>query len=981
MCGAAAPDGGRGCAKGPLPAAAGPFCAACSHLHRRWLYTGPHRPALSMASPACRRTERLARSAVIAVAMAAAVSAAAAPVAPHLPYAHADVYSGYGFYAEHPASWAVADTWDSDGRVAFSVGGGGDGAEPGAARIVVSLLEGYEVATRDGSTEGLKPSLSGQDLLDEIVRSSKAMCQYNVRGACWFYELDDSKLVAIGDKQAASVRFSATIDDLEVTVRELVLPAGMGGYWVARGVAGEGGPVGEMEAIISAFATANGVSREPTGADEEARTGRPTTTDDPEIVLEKTLRVNLLLVGDEWSRYDKSILDENLPSYYDPLFTAGGEKAGIRYLYEYNFVSIPDSSGLVDTMDDNSAVRPLFGTDVSGGALLWLGWWVHIQHPEWIEHGYAGSRPGSEPEYRLVDAEAVEEYVYETMIASDPDLADPASANLVFLAAGPDDVGYLYSYGVDGHDKATGKPFTQVGMMGYGGNYNMYFFDLYSVPWIDIDTDTFEYALPEHLDSLHDYDQAVRRDRMAGIALMHTSAALRHIVTPSFLYPVEYHDQYLVDVLVYVEPGSHNTITPASLRHIISEKDVLAELEYLYPYAEWRMQMSVERRDLRGVTLDFKKELEHGERVSWDASEFGPAKSFRLLDTDDIQPHLVDWASGRIGDRGGNGERVIPVLIVVGTSDHELALDDVGGIGLAPSMHGREDVPCCVLGVADDQDIWGKGVGLSDLVLHEVGHVLGLHHPFVSFDRHGGGHYNWYYNWYASPMTYSLPSVSIACGNLFGIMYDEPCGNPSLSFTPFERSSIADARMASLLKKVDEGLPELDAKEASAARRSVDESLELFRTGDTLSARGALPAMIRAHAAVAGAPGETGASPPASTPAPPDASVPTTVPLVPAWVKSSAGWWADGMIDDSDFVNGIGFLIDTGVIAIGPRGGVGADEPRDAPPSGGSATGYPTVPGWVKMSAGWWAKDMISEAEFVRGMEFLVSEGIIRAGR
>ena len=911
------------------------------------------------------------------LAAAAAVLAATALAAPHAPLAHADVYSDHGFYTEYPSSWTVADAWASDAKVVFGTGPGSSGHEPGAARVVVSLLDGYEVTTREGDTAALDTGLSGQDLLDEIVRSSKAMCQYNVRGACWFYELDDSKLVVLGGKQAASVRFSATIDDLEVTVRETILPVGDGRYLVARGVTGEGGPVEDMESIISAFTTDGGGPGGTPRAGEMAQAGRPTSTDDPEIVLERTLRVNLLLVGAEWSRYDKSVLADALPDHYDPLFTAGGEKAGIRYLYEYNFASVPDASGLVDVMDANSDIRPLFGTDVGSDVPLWLGWWVHIRHPEWIDGAYAGSRPGSEPEYRLVDADAVEEYVYETMIASDPDLADLSSANLVFLAPDPNDVGYLYSYGVGGHDKATDKPFEQVGMMGYGGNHNMYFFDLYAVPWIDIDTGTFEYDRPEHLASLHDRDPEVRRGSLAGIALMHASAALHHIVTPSFLYPVEYHDSYLVDVLVYVEPGGYNTITPASLRHIISETDVLAELEYLYPYAEWNIQMSVERRDLRGITTDFKKVLEHGERLAWDASKFGPAKSFRLLDTDDIQPHLVDWASGRTNERSGDGERIIPVLIVVGTSDYELALDHVGGVGLAPPVHGSEDVPCCVLGVTDDHDIWGSGVGLSDLVLHEVGHVLGLHHPFVSFDRHGGAHYNWYYNWYASPMTYSMPSLSTACGNLFGIMYDKPCGNPSLSFTAFERDRIADARMASLLKKVDEGLPDLDGRDASVARRSVDESLDLFRTGDMLSARGALPAMIRAHAAVAGAQdGSTTGLTPSASPLGP--ASPAPAPAVPEWVKNSAGWWADGMISDSDFVNGIGFLIDTGVIDIGPGGGGAGPAQREAPSAAGAG---PQVPGWVKMSAGWWADGMISESEFVRGMEYLVSEGVIRTGR
>ena len=35
------------------------------------------------------------------------------------------------------------------------------------------------------------------------------------------------------------------------------------------------------------------------------------------------------------------------------------------------------------------------------------------------------------------------------------------------------------------------------------------------------------------------------------------------------------------------------------------------------------------------------------------------------------------------------------------------------------------------------------------------------------------------------------------------------------------------------------------------------------------------------------------------------------------------------------------------------------------------------VPAWVKNTAGWWAGDQISETEFVNSMEYLIDSGII----
>jgi hypothetical protein len=37
---------------------------------------------------------------------------------------------------------------------------------------------------------------------------------------------------------------------------------------------------------------------------------------------------------------------------------------------------------------------------------------------------------------------------------------------------------------------------------------------------------------------------------------------------------------------------------------------------------------------------------------------------------------------------------------------------------------------------------------------------------------------------------------------------------------------------------------------------------------------------------------------------------------IPAWIKTNAGWWAEGAISDSDFVQGIQFLIKEGIMKI-----------------------------------------------------------------
>ena len=84
---------------------------------------------------------------------------------------------------------------------------------------------------------------------------------------------------------------------------------------------------------------------------------------------------------------------------------------------------------------------------------------------------------------------------------------------------------------------------------------------------------------------------------------------------------------------------------------------------------------------------------------------------------------------------------------------------------------------------------------------------------------------------------------------------------------------------------------------------------------------------------------------------------------IPSWVKNSAGWWADGSIDDIDFVKGIEYLVNENIISVD----VDMEHNKKSE----------NIPSWVKNSAGWWADDQIDDTTFVRGIQYLVSNGII----
>ncbi|MGQ0376767.1 MAG: peptidase [Nitrososphaerota archaeon] len=91
----------------------------------------------------------------------------------------------------------------------------------------------------------------------------------------------------------------------------------------------------------------------------------------------------------------------------------------------------------------------------------------------------------------------------------------------------------------------------------------------------------------------------------------------------------------------------------------------------------------------------------------------------------------------------------------------------------------------------------------------------------------------------------------------------------------------------------------------------------------------------------------------------------TTTLNIPKWIKTNAGFWANGQITDQDFVSGIQYLINQKVMKI-PSTTVG------------SGTGTNVIPKWIKTNAGFWANGQITDQDFVSGIQYLITNGILK---
>lgn len=83
---------------------------------------------------------------------------------------------------------------------------------------------------------------------------------------------------------------------------------------------------------------------------------------------------------------------------------------------------------------------------------------------------------------------------------------------------------------------------------------------------------------------------------------------------------------------------------------------------------------------------------------------------------------------------------------------------------------------------------------------------------------------------------------------------------------------------------------------------------------------------------------------------------------VPYWVKTNAKFWADGKITDSDFTKGIQYLISKGVIKV---------------PQTQKETASKKIPDWVKGTARFWADGKVGTSDFIKVLQYMIQTGII----
>ena len=85
---------------------------------------------------------------------------------------------------------------------------------------------------------------------------------------------------------------------------------------------------------------------------------------------------------------------------------------------------------------------------------------------------------------------------------------------------------------------------------------------------------------------------------------------------------------------------------------------------------------------------------------------------------------------------------------------------------------------------------------------------------------------------------------------------------------------------------------------------------------------------------------------------------------IPYWIKNNAKWWSDNKISDDDFLSGIEYLLTNNIIKINSQNS--------------KVTSSDLIPSWIKNNAKWWSDNKISDDDFLSGIKYLVENNIIK---
>lgn len=487
---------------------------------------------------------------------------------------------------------------------------------------------------------------------------------------------------------------------------------------------------------------------------------------DSDIVIDTTMTVNLVLIGDSWSEEDQDQITKKLLQSYVPMISSEERPAGVRYNYTYNFKSETEQvSDELFKFIDSIAVKTSVPYPIEQ--------WVFVRQPQL----------GSESLlYKFIDAFRVEEWLNK--------LERGEGYTMYFLKPSKQQLGYLHTYGALTKDPDTNREFIEEGLMGFGGKHQFYFIDLTAGPWYYPFIQTSEtQALSEYHKNIYDLDNS---EEYHDLIADYVNDAITLLFTPSYLYPPVYKLNYKMEVfLIDMTAGRslHDVASTYIKREVIEDAFVK-----LIPYAQWDSEITGQNFD------SLPRELQLAVLKSVSFQKIG-GRDMALVKSSDFIVELRKWLQSTLTEEElrlvqEEAAETVLVPIVLFVFDTPAYVDQVPVVGTAVPDPEDTSVPCCAIVAVDKHALLDFGTGLSTLAVHEMGHVIGLRHPHDGHSHDKGEFNSWFFDWSYTPMSYASPGI-LGCG-----LPGERCGIVITEFGAFNIDTVDRGLVLSLLRQM-----------------------------------------------------------------------------------------------------------------------------------------------------------------------------------
>lgn len=88
---------------------------------------------------------------------------------------------------------------------------------------------------------------------------------------------------------------------------------------------------------------------------------------------------------------------------------------------------------------------------------------------------------------------------------------------------------------------------------------------------------------------------------------------------------------------------------------------------------------------------------------------------------------------------------------------------------------------------------------------------------------------------------------------------------------------------------------------------------------------------------------------------------------IPDWIRNNAKWWSASQISDKDFIKGLEYLIQKGILQV--------------PNTRVDSVSSEQIPSQLRNNANWWSQGLLSDDDFIKGIQYLANNGIIKVSQ